>query len=120
MYRSSIPSAPCPSTFLSAPYVSPQTRIKKLRVEHAASAPASGAPGPYENASVVRTNIMKFAPNYFRKGQLKKMFFLFPDPHFKKSNHRRRVIKSAPATCLSRSLLFRRHLIIHHLCADVC
>ncbi|KAM1089155.1 hypothetical protein ACFX19_017173 [Malus domestica] len=27
-----------------------------------------------------------------RKGQLSKMFFLFPDPHFKEKNHRRRVI----------------------------
>ncbi|KAJ6861989.1 S-adenosylmethionine-dependent methyltransferase [Populus alba x Populus x berolinensis] len=30
--------------------------------------------------------------NYFEKGQLTKMFFLFPDPHFKEKNHRRRVI----------------------------
>ena len=35
---------------------------------------------------------MKFLPNYFEKGQLLKMFFLFPDPHFKEKNHRRRVI----------------------------
>jgi hypothetical protein len=27
---------------------------------------------------VLRTNSMKFLPNYFRKGQLTKMFFLFP------------------------------------------
>ncbi|XP_057823629.1 tRNA (guanine-N(7)-)-methyltransferase [Cryptomeria japonica] len=49
-------------------------------------------PGHYENISVVRTNSMKFLPNYFDKGQLQKMFFLFPDPHFKEKNHRRRVI----------------------------
>ncbi|KAG0479780.1 hypothetical protein HPP92_010638 [Vanilla planifolia] len=35
---------------------------------------------------------MKYLPNYFCKGQLSKMFFLFPDPHFKEKNHRRRVI----------------------------
>ena len=35
-------------------------------------------PGQYQNASVLRTNGMKFLPNYFRKGQLTKMFFLFP------------------------------------------
>lgn len=35
---------------------------------------------------------MKYIPNYFHKGQLSKMFFLFPDPHFKEKNHRRRVI----------------------------
>lgn len=49
-------------------------------------------PGQYQNVSVVRTNSMKYIPNFFRKGQLKKMFFLFPDPHFKEKNHRRRVI----------------------------
>lgn len=49
-------------------------------------------PGQYENISVVRTNSMKYIPNYFEKGQLSKMFFLFPDPHFKEKNHRRRVI----------------------------
>ncbi|KAJ9181105.1 hypothetical protein P3X46_009271 [Hevea brasiliensis] len=49
-------------------------------------------PGQYQNISVVRTNSMKYLPNYFGKGQLSKMFFLFPDPHFKEKNHRRRVI----------------------------
>ncbi|EEF32774.1 tRNA (guanine-N(7)-)-methyltransferase [Ricinus communis] len=49
-------------------------------------------PGQYQNISVVRTNSMKYIPNYFGKGQLSKMFFLFPDPHFKEKNHRRRVI----------------------------
>lgn len=49
-------------------------------------------PGQYNNISVVRTNSMKYIPNYFMKGQLSKMFFLFPDPHFKEKNHRRRVV----------------------------
>lgn len=49
-------------------------------------------PSRYQNISVVRTNSMKYIPNYFEKGQLTKMFFLFPDPHFKEKNHRRRVI----------------------------
>lgn len=49
-------------------------------------------PGQYQNVSVVRTNSMKYIPNYFQKAQLSKMFFLFPDPHFKEKNHRRRVI----------------------------
>lgn len=51
-------------------------------------------PGQYQNVSVVRTNSMKYIPNYFEKGQLSKMFFLFPDPHFKEKNHRRRVIST--------------------------
>ncbi len=34
-------------------------------------------------------------PHYFHKGQLKKLFFLFPDPHFKAKNHRRRIVTTA-------------------------
>ncbi|BAM38872.1 tRNA (guanine-n-(7))-methyltransferase [Theileria orientalis strain Shintoku] len=49
-------------------------------------------PGHYLNISVVRTNSMKFLPNYIGKSQLEKMFFCFPDPHFKRSNWRRRII----------------------------
>jgi tRNA (guanine-N7-)-methyltransferase len=49
--------------------------------------------GLYEKISCIRTNSMKFLPNYFRKGQLSKLFFLFPDPHFKTANHRRRIIQ---------------------------
>jgi len=48
--------------------------------------------GSYQNIAVVRTNCMKYLPNYFTKGQLTKMFFLYPDPHFKAANHRRRII----------------------------
>lgn len=45
-----------------------------------------------QNIAVVRTNAMKFLPNYFRKSQLSKMFFLFPDPHFKEKKHKWRII----------------------------
>ena len=40
-------------------------------------------PGSFGNIACARTNAMKFLPNYFARGQLEKMFFLFPDPHFK-------------------------------------
>ncbi|KAI8138936.1 guanine-N(7)--methyltransferase-like protein [Fennellomyces sp. T-0311] len=58
-------------------------RIKALRVQH---------PGDYQNASIMRMNAMKFLPNFFEKGQLSKMFFLFPDPHFKQRKHKARII----------------------------
>lgn len=48
----------------------------------------------YGNVSVIRSNVMKYIVNFFHKGQLEKMFFNFPDPHFKKSNERRRIISS--------------------------
>lgn len=49
-------------------------------------------PGCYQNIACIRTNAMKYLPNYFKKGQLTKMFFLFPDPHFKKTKHKWRII----------------------------
>eukprot|EP01017_Pseudomicrothorax_dubius_P031192 TRINITY_DN3957_c0_g2_i2.p1 TRINITY_DN3957_c0_g2~~TRINITY_DN3957_c0_g2_i2.p1 ORF type:complete len:302 (+),score=81.72 TRINITY_DN3957_c0_g2_i2:51-956(+) len=58
-------------------------RIRALRIE---------TPGSYGNVSVIRTNTMRHLTNYFRRGQLLKLFFCFPDPHFKASNHRRRII----------------------------
>lgn len=58
-------------------------RVKALREQN---------PGKYQNIACIRTNAMKFLPNFFRKGQLKKMFFLFPDPHFKKTKHKWRII----------------------------
>ncbi|KIO28716.1 hypothetical protein M407DRAFT_242919 [Tulasnella calospora MUT 4182] len=50
------------------------------------------APGGYQNVSVIRANAMKFLPNFFEKGQLSKIFFLFPDPHFKARKHKARII----------------------------
>lgn len=58
-------------------------RIQALRMQN---------DGKYQNIACVRTNAMKFLPNFFKKGQLKKMFFLFPDPHFKKTKHKWRII----------------------------
>lgn len=60
-----------------------QDRIESLRALH---------PGQYDNVACIRTNSMKYLANYFRKGQLSKMFFLYPDPHFKKSKHKWRII----------------------------
>jgi len=53
---------------------------------------AGGALPPYGNIAVVRANAMKFLPCYFARGQLQRMFFLFPDPHFKKKKHKARII----------------------------
>ena len=35
-------------------------------------------PGQYSNISCLRTNAQKYLVHYFRKGQLTKLFFLFP------------------------------------------
>lgn len=61
-------------------------RIKALRSLNA---------GKYNNIACIRTNAMKYLPNYFVKHQLDKMFFLYPDPHFKKAKHKWRIINQA-------------------------
>lgn len=63
-----------------------QKRILALRSQN---------PGQYGNVWCVRTNAMRYIPNYIHKGQLKSMFFLFPDPHFKKTKHKWRIINDA-------------------------
>ncbi|WWD01695.1 tRNA (guanine-N(7)-)-methyltransferase [Kwoniella sp. B9012] len=49
-------------------------------------------PGEYQNVSVIRANAMKHITNFFDKGQLSKIFFLFPDPHFKNRKQKARII----------------------------
>lgn len=46
----------------------------------------------FQNIAVLRGNAMKFLPNFFNKSQLSKMFFCFPDPHFKQRKHKARII----------------------------
>lgn len=62
-----------------------QDRIKALRSQH---------PHKFNNIACIRTNAMKYLPNFFNKGQLKKIFFLYPDPHFKKQKHKWRIVSS--------------------------
>ena len=59
-------------------------RIVALRTQHKGT--------HLDNASVLRTNSMKFLPHYFTAASLTKLFFCFPDPHFKRKNHPRRII----------------------------
>lgn len=37
---------------------------------------------------------MKFLPNFFKKGQLSKVFICFPDPHFKARKHKARIVST--------------------------
>ena len=52
---------------------------------------------------------MKYLPNFFLKGQLSKMFFLFPDPHFKKAKHKWRIINE---TLISEYAYVLRYLCV--------
>lgn len=44
------------------------------------------------NCSVIKTNALLFLPNFFKQCTLKKVFVLFPDPHFKKRKQKCRII----------------------------
>lgn len=48
--------------------------------------------GSYQNVSVMRTNSMKYLPHYCKPASLTKLFFCFPDPHFKRKNYGRRIV----------------------------
>lgn len=62
-----------------------EDRIIALRANHVKD-------HAYQNINVLRGNAMKFLPNFFEKGQLSKMFFCFPDPHFKQRKHKARIV----------------------------
>jgi len=47
----------------------------------------------YKRVGVISLNAMRNLPNFFNKGQLRVMFFLYADPHFKKSKHKLRIIQ---------------------------
>ena len=64
-------------------------RIRSLRME-AAAVPEGKK--EYQNVAVLRSNSMKHLVNFVPKGSCEKMFFCFPDPHFKKTTHRRRIV----------------------------
>ncbi|XP_065515757.1 tRNA (guanine-N(7)-)-methyltransferase isoform X1 [Lathamus discolor] len=61
-------------------------RIRALR---------AAAPPRCRNVACVRGNAMKHLPHFFRRAQLRRMFFLFPDPHFKRTKHKWRIISPA-------------------------
>ncbi|KAK4190748.1 putative tRNA methyltransferase [Podospora australis] len=64
-----------------------EDRIKVLRHQNKDT-------GLYRNAGVLRANTMKFMPNFFKQGQLSKIFICFPDPHFKARKHKQRIVST--------------------------
>lgn len=64
-------------------------KVRAMRAAH---------PGEYDNVACVRANAMKFLPNFFAKAQLSKLFFCFPDPHFKAKKHKQRIVSATLAS----------------------
>jgi tRNA (guanine-N7-)-methyltransferase len=77
-------------------------KVKALRTQHSSAVgngdgdgkKASAAPGGFHNVSCLRANTMKFLSNFFRRGQLSKIFLCFPDPHFKARKHKARIVST--------------------------
>jgi len=84
-----------------------QERVVALRKMH---------PGSYSNIACVRSNAMKYLPNFFRKGTITKMFFLYPDPHFKRAKHKWRIISD---TLLSEYAFLLSVGGLVYICTDV-
>lgn len=78
-------------------------RINALRQQHQNQ--DQNQLGAYQNISALRSNAMKFFPNLFSRGQLEKLFFCFPDPHFKARKHKARII--SPALCAEYAYVLR-------------
>ena len=70
----------------------------------AATAATSSYPSLF-NVSALRINAQRHLVNLFRKHQLNKIFFLFPDPHFKAKNWRRRIV--TPSACAEFAYVLR-------------
>jgi tRNA (guanine-N7-)-methyltransferase len=66
-------------------------------VQDKIAASRAAHPGEFQNIACVRANAMKFTPNFFRRAQLRKMFFCFPDPHFKARKHKARIVTTTLA-----------------------
>lgn len=64
-----------------------QDKIRALRTQNADA-------GLYQNIACLRANTMRFLPNFFRRGQLGKIFICFPDPHFKARKHKARIVSA--------------------------
>lgn len=74
-------------------YVADKVLALRSQASHQHHAlPDTTPPHHYHNVSVVRANAMKFLPNFIPKQSLEKVFFLFPDPHFKARKHKARII----------------------------
>merc|ERR1719427_918213 len=70
-----------------------RTRISKLRLQQSQiGGKEEEETSDYQNIACIRANAMKHMPNFFRKGQLRKAFILFPDPHFKRQKLKWRVV----------------------------
>ncbi|KAL4933925.1 tRNA (guanine46-N7)-methyltransferase [Aspergillus undulatus] len=85
------PPAPTATTTTSTDSPSPSNPTTPTP-DDSETFPSTLVPGGYQNITAIRSNTMKFFPNFFRKAQLSKIFICFPDPHFKARKHKARIV----------------------------
>ncbi|EQL32862.1 tRNA (guanine-N7-)-methyltransferase, variant [Blastomyces dermatitidis ATCC 26199] len=99
--RAQRPAPPLPSP--NSPSTPPSTAASAVSPSQSQSQSLSPAPSSfsqssqasYQNISAIRTNTMKFLPNFFAHRQLSSIFICFPDPHFKTRKHKARIVSSS-------------------------
>ena len=69
-----------------------ETESSNTSAKSSSNTAISPVAGGYQNITSLRSNTMKFLPNFFAKHQLSKIFICFPDPHFKVRKHKARII----------------------------
>ncbi|QVM12118.1 tRNA (guanine-N(7)-)-methyltransferase (tRNA(m7G46)-methyltransferase) [Coccidioides posadasii str. Silveira] len=84
------PEAPQES---SSPDKSESQLQNQSSIQSSPSAAVSSA--SYQNISAIRSNTMKFLPNFFSRHQLSSIFICFPDPHFKARKHKARIVSTS-------------------------
>ncbi|KLJ09563.1 tRNA (guanine-N7-)-methyltransferase [Blastomyces silverae] len=91
-----LPTPDSPST--PPPTAAPAASPPQAQSQSLSPAPSSFSQSPqasYQNISAIRTNTMKFLPNFFAHRQLSAIFICFPDPHFKTRKHKARIVSSS-------------------------
>ncbi|PGH02204.1 tRNA (guanine-N(7)-)-methyltransferase [Blastomyces parvus] len=99
--RAQRPAPPLPSP--DSPSTPPPTTAPAASPPQSQPQPLSPAPSSfsqpsqanYQNISAIRSNTMKFLPNFFAHRQLSAIFICFPDPHFKTRKHKARIVSSS-------------------------
>ncbi|KKY25736.1 putative m7g trna methyltransferase [Phaeomoniella chlamydospora] len=92
------------------------SRISALRSQNLPTSPLD-TPPPYSNISALRTNSMKFLPQYFPRAALSKIFLCFPDPHFKQRKHKARIVSRS--LCAEYAYVLKRGTGVVYTITDV-
>ncbi|KAJ3045628.1 transcriptional regulator swi6 [Rhizophlyctis rosea] len=87
-----------------------EKRIQALRTQNASKGRDEAE--SYQNISVSRMSAMNLLSTFFKKGQLSKLFFVLPSPHFETQEHAGNITSTFLAEC---SYVLRPDGILYHV-----